>query len=133
MLPNLDRILANANLTLSLFEERYGGGYTALLAPILDHASWVEDQLTGEDNAAVEIQVFLGSDAGKRFPVGHGATPTLALQELDGVLGLVSTDISQWRDAVQTLYDAMLDAERKYRGPWFIGNAKDAGELPPVE
>lgn len=136
MLPNIDRILIQAKLTLSVFAERYGSGFTAILAPIVEHAAWIERQLTGEDSAACEMQVYLGQ-AGNRFPIGHADTPVVALQKLDEVLGLVGNtqaQIDAWRDAVQASYDSMFDAEKRYaRSPWFIASAKDAGELALVD
>lgn len=132
MLTNLNRILVHTTLVLAVFEERYGGGYMAFLAPILEHAAWIENQLTGADIPAVEMQTFLGT-AGDRFPVGHGREPVEAIERLDALLANVGSsadDIRQWRDTVQASYDSMFDAEKKYRGEqYFIGIARDAGEL----
>lgn len=132
MLLNLNRVLSRTNLVLGMLEEKTSG-YTAILAGCLEHAAWVESQLTNNDMAMVEMQVYLGDYAGARFPQGHGDTPVEALEKLDQILALVSdTDAGDWSISVREAYDSMFDAERKYGAPYHIAVARDAGELHQV-
>lgn len=132
MLLNLNRVFSRTNLVLGMFEEKTGG-YTAVLAGCLEHAAWIEGQLTTNDMAMVEMQVYLGDYAGARFPQGHGETPIEALEKLDQILALVpDTDAGDWSVSVCEAYDSMFDAERKHGAPYHIAVTRDAGELHQV-
>ena len=132
MLLNMNRVLSSTSLVLGLFEEKTGG-YTAVLAGCLEHAAWIETQLTTNDMAMVEMQVYLGDYAGPRFPQGHGDSPVEALEKLDQILALVpDSDAGDWSESVREAYDSMFDAERKHGAPYHIAVARDAGELHQV-
>lgn len=118
--------------SLAVWGNRYGGHWTALLAPCLDDAGWVEGQLSGGDEGAVEMQSYL-SRAGALFPVSLGTpmSPSAAISSLEQKLALVpSNKWQQWRESVRDGFEAMKDAERKYpRANGFIRLAFEAREL----
>lgn len=134
MTSALDKAMAKG-YSLLIFEERYGGGWTALIGPDADSLAWVEGQLTGSDTPAVEMQTYLGT-AGKLFPVSRSqqSSPSEALADLVTVLETVPDDYwPEWHNKVLAAFDALHAAERKYSGDWFISQARDAGQLVLVE
>lgn len=131
----LDKAMAKG-YSLLVFEERYGGGWTALIGPDADELAWVVTQLSCSDTPAVEMQTYLGG-AGRYFPVSRNqqGSPSAALADLCSVLEAVPDDCwPEWHNKVLAAFDALRAAERKYPGDeWFISRARDAGLLVLVD
>ncbi|MEM5406201.1 hypothetical protein [Paraburkholderia unamae] len=131
MFDNINRIIEAARFALTVFEERYGDGYNAVLTWTLQDAAWIEDTLTGPDVPAVALQAFLGAGAGTDFPIGSGGTPVDATRELDKVLARVTgaERIDVWRNSVIDAIESYREAERKYSSQYFLEIAHEAGEV----
>lgn len=131
----LDKALAQ-NFVLLVFEERYGCGWTAIIAPNSFDAAWVEDKLTGSDIEAVDMQSYLGT-AGIRFPVSAGRPDSAseAIASLNNVLSRNTDDMWEaWYPRVRAAYEAMRAAETSGRNnPYFLSTAQDAGRLITID
>ncbi|MFL9921596.1 hypothetical protein PQR75_40845 [Paraburkholderia fungorum] len=131
MLTNIDHLTAVTGFSLAVFRERYGRAYSAVLMPTTHYASWLDDELNGADVPAVELQVFLGGDAGADFPIGSGRTATEALEALEEVLARIHAErIFDWADSVREVLESLQAAKGKYRDVvYYLDVARDAGEL----
>lgn len=131
----LDKALEKG-YSLLLFQERYGGGWAALIGPDADQLAFVENALSCGDTDAVEMQSHLGS-AGKYFPVSRNQqpSPTMALADLQAVLETIpAEEWSHWYSKVLDAFDTMQNAARKYRGnEYWLAQARKAGEITLVE
>lgn len=131
----LNKALAKG-FVLAVFEERYGGGWAALVAPDMQDAQWVENMLIGPDIQAVEMQSYLGT-AGTMFPISETrpATPSEAISSLNRVLSRIPDDMwGRWYDRVIEAYEAMRNAEHGSRNnPYFLGIARKSGKLVIIE
>ncbi|MDN7880056.1 hypothetical protein [Burkholderia aenigmatica] len=135
MSDNINRIMEATRFALTVFRERYGRAYSAILTWTLHDAVWIEDQLTGADIPATTLQIFLGHDAGRDFPIGSGKSPVEAMRELDAVLARVVGEerVDAWRMSVIDAIESYREAERKHSSPYFIEIAHEAGELVIVK
>lgn len=135
MFDNINRIIEATSFALTVFRERHGRGYSAVLTWTLHDAVWIEGALTGPAIPAVTLQSFLGLDSGKDFPIGSGNTPADAVRELDTVLVRVTGDerIDVWRNSVIGAIESYREAERKHPSPYYLEIAHEAGELVIVQ
>lgn len=131
----IDRALEKG-FSLLVFQERYGGGWTALIGSDADMLALVENQLTCGDTAAVAMQSHLAS-AGKYFPVSRNqhSTPTKALADLQSVLEAVPEEKwTDWHTKVLDAYDTMQMAYGKRRNSeYWVTEARKVGEITLVD
>ncbi|SDR62525.1 hypothetical protein [Paraburkholderia tuberum] len=135
MFDNINRVIEATAFALTVFRERYGRAYSAILTYTLHDAVWIEEQLTGPDIPATTLQMFLGHGSGKDFPIGSGNTPVEAMRELDAVLARVTGEerIDVWRNSVIDAIESYREAERKHSSQYFLETAHEAGELVIVQ
>lgn len=119
---------------LTVFQQRYGGDWTALIAPDVQAAAWLEGELSGGDVGAVAMQVYLG-DAGELFPVGNARTPTAAVTALTSRLAEVPAQSwKNWQHKVREAFEALRDAQRDHpHDDAFVTRALEAGELIRID
>jgi hypothetical protein len=133
MFIHLNRILKNTSLVLGLFREEASDIFNAVLAPSLESAHWLEEQINSTTDTSVEILTFLGYGVGARFPQGHADSPHDAMEFLESVLCQVpDSEAIAWSLAVEEAYHSMMMAEIKHGSPSHISIAHKAGELSLV-
>lgn len=134
MHPNICRILEGTRFCLGGIKQRYGGFTTIILAPSMDDLSFIDDELNGADTAAVEMQLYLGSDAGLRFPQGSGDTFEQAMAHLESVVEtLKPEDLPAWGAEVRKAFASLREAEATGRNsPWWLSEAFGEGRLVAV-
>lgn len=133
-MQNINRCMGNC-FSLSVWKERYGGHWLAIIAPSPDGAAWIAAELSGSDVGAVSMQQYL-CEAGNLFPVSLGAkTPLESLYNLDEKLSAISaSQLEIWQNKLIEAFDALLDAERDYKGDDdFVSKAFRAGELLVIQ
>jgi hypothetical protein len=134
MFENINRVSEAVNFSLTVFQERYGRHYSAVLTWTLHDAVWIAETLTGPDIPATTLQMFLGGDSGKDFPIGSGKTPVDAMQELESVLARVTDDrVETWARSVTDAIESYREAERKHESQYYLEIAHEAGELVIVQ
>lgn len=133
MFIHLNRILKNTSMVLGIFREEVSGTFNAVLAPSLEYANWLEEQINSTSDSSVETLMYLGLDVGARFPQGHAEAPHDAIEFLESVLCQVpDSEAIDWSLAVEEAYHSMMMAEIKHGSPNHISIAHKAGELSPV-
>lgn len=86
MLENIDKYLKATSYHLGVEDERYGGGFRAIIA----HRCWVDfllGMLEGDDIGGNQAQHFFAENP--LFPAAYGETPTKALENLDKKIGVL--------------------------------------------
>lgn len=101
-MESIDKYL-NATLhRLAVEEERYGGGWRAMVAPGTT-IDFVFDMLGGDDIEGTQMQFFLSDNP--LFPSARGQTPSEALGKLDVKLSVLYRfqflDKGNWRTVAQ--------------------------------
>lgn len=99
-MESLNKYLAATSQSLGVEEERYGGGFRAIVAHRYD-ANFLFDRLGGDDFAGTQAQAFLNENP--LFPSAWGKTPSEAMQKLDNKLGILyrfaftNEDLTNWK------------------------------------
>ncbi|MFA0809475.1 hypothetical protein [Microbulbifer epialgicus] len=81
---NINKYIEATSKHLGVEDERYGGGYRAIVA----HRCWVDflfDKLEGDDLDGIQVQLFFTENP--LFPAAYGGTASEALENLDKKLG----------------------------------------------
>ena len=120
-LDALNKYLEATQDHLSVEDQRYGGGFRAIVA----HRSATDflfGMLDGGDFEATEAMAFLGDNP--LFPSAIGATPQEALQNLSAKLGLLyqletSTGAFKWKATRRFQLKAQYDADPGEDRGWY--------------
>lgn len=120
-LDALNKYLEATQDHLGVEDQRYGGGFRAIVA----HRSATDflfDMLEGDDFQATEAMAFLGDSP--LFPSATGKTPQEALQKLSAKLGLLhtferSTSSHKWKAIRRFELKAQYDADPGEERGWY--------------
>jgi hypothetical protein len=120
-LDALNKYLEATQDHLGVEDQRYGGGFRAIVA----HRSATDflfGMLDGGDFEATEAMAFLGDNP--LFPSAIGATPEEALQNLSAKLGLLyqfetSTGAFKWKATSRFQLKAQYDADPGEDRGWY--------------
>ncbi|MCT8191235.1 hypothetical protein ACLPJG_26745 [Pseudomonas aeruginosa] len=120
-LDALNKYLEATQDHLGVEDQRYGGGFRAIVA----HRSATDflfDMLEGDDFQATEAMAFLGDSP--LFPSATGKTPQEALQNLSAKLGLLhtferSTSSDKWKAIRRFELKAQYDADPGEERGWY--------------
>lgn len=120
-LDALNKYLEATQDHLGVEDQRYGGGFRAIVA----HRSATDflfGMLDGGDFEATEAMAFLGDNP--LFPSAIGATPQEALQNLSAKLGLLyqfetSTGAFKWKATSRFQLKAQYDADPGEDRGWY--------------
>lgn len=120
-LDNVNKYLSATADHLGVEEERYGGGFRAIVAPRAA-ADFLFGMLEGDDLQGTEAQAFL--EENPLFPSAHGESPAEALQRLDAKLGLLyhfesGTNRTGWMATRRFELKAQYDAEPGEEPAWY--------------
>lgn len=120
-LDSLNKYLAATQDHLGVEDQRYGGGFRAIVAH-RSASDFLFDMLEGDDFQGTEAQAFLGDNP--LFPASWGSTPQEALQKLDAKLGLLysfeaSTGSYKWKAARRFELKAQYDADPGEERGWY--------------
>lgn len=134
MYPNIGRIMEGTRLSLGVISQRYGGYTSIVLAPSIDDLKFVDEELNGDDTEAVEMQSYLGSNAGTRFPHGSGDTYEQAMAQLESLVEtLQPEELQAWGAEVRKAFASLREAEATGRNcPWWLSKAFREGRLTAV-
>lgn len=105
----LNKYLSATGHHLGVEEERYGGGFRAIIAH-RDDSDFLFSMLEGDDFAGTQAQDFFADNP--LFPSAYGASPSEATQRLEAKLNILyrferHADVSKWQ--AKPLFD--LSAE----------------------
>ena len=134
MNSQIPRILEGTGLSFGVITERYGVAVCVFMAPSTDYFQFFDNELNGEDPAAEEMQRYLGSEAGARFPQGSGDTFEQAIDQLESLVETLRPDeLQAWADEVRLAYVQLREAKSNSQDcPWWVSRACREGRLTAV-
>lgn len=134
MNSHIPRILEATRLSFGAITERYGGSVSVFIAPGLDDFQFLDDELNEDDTPAVEMQSYLGGNAGVRFPQGSGDTYDQAMAQLESLLETLQPhELEAWGAEVRKAYASLREAKATGRNsPWWVSTAFREGRLTAV-
>jgi hypothetical protein len=138
-MKHIDAVLSEySGWVVMVFEQRYGGGFRAVLTHSAFAAQWFEGEMTasGTGIPAADLMLFLEHE-GAWLPTAEGETASAALAVLDRKLGDVP-EAKDTTDARRDWFCAVVDAINDLRNlrhqsqdfDYWLQEATKNGSLP---